>query len=47
MTWWFEVLELKYEFCDILYKASYIFPEKEMDNYPFLAEALWAERQGL
>jgi hypothetical protein len=47
MTWWFNVLELRWEFCEILYRASSVFPVEESGNYPYLAEALWAEGQGL
>lgn len=45
--WWFESMEMYDDFHRILYSAAAFFPDSELDNYPFMAEALWAQEKGL
>lgn len=45
--WWLEALDLHFEFRDMLYRASMMFPAVETDNYGFMAEGLWAMKNGL
>jgi hypothetical protein len=47
-VWWITQMDNFYEYSELLYLASlYTEKNKELENYGYIGEAIWAEKQGL
>src|SRR5689334_22979383 len=45
--WWEEQMEMGLHYKTILMRAAISFPDSEMENFGWIAEQLWAEREKL